>query len=73
MGIFQLRINSVIYDSKFPNEMKEADLSPLFRNDVSTFKGNFRPISVLPSVSKTNERILKEQINSYFYEKLSKI
>ena len=66
-------INCAIYDCKFPNERKEADLSPLFKNDDSTFKGNFRPISVLPAVSKIYERILKEQISSYFYNKLSEI
>ena len=66
-------INCAIYDCKFPNELKEADLSPLFKNDDSTFKGNFRPISVLPAVSKIYERILKEQISSYFYNKLSEI
>ena len=63
-------INSAIFDCKFPNELKEADLSPLFKNDDSTFKGNFRPISVLTAVSKIYERILKEQISSYFYDKL---
>ena len=61
-------INNAIYDCKFPD-----DLSPLFKNDDSTFKGNFRPISVLPAVSKIYERILKEQISSYFYDKLSKL
>ena len=65
-------IDSAIYDCKFPNEVKDADLSPLFKTDDSTFKGNFRPISALPAVSKICGRILKEQICSYFYDKLSK-
>ena len=66
-------INSAIFDCKFPNELKEADLSPVFKNDDSTFKGNFRPISVLPAVSKIYERILKEQISSYICDRLSNI
>ena len=66
-------INNAIYDCKFPDELKEADLSPLFKNDDSIFKGNFRPISVLPAVSKIYEKILKEQISSYFYDQLSKV
>ena len=66
-------INNAIYDCKFPDELKEADLSPFFKNADSTFKGNFRPISVLPAVSKIYERILKEQISSYFYDKHSKL
>ena len=66
-------INSAIYDCKFPNELKEADLSPHFKNDDPNYKGNFRPISVLPAVSKTCERILKDQMCPYFQEKLSEI
>ena len=66
-------INSAIFDCKFPNELKEADLRPVFKNDDSTFKGNFRPISVLPAVSKIYERILKEQISSYICDRLSNI
>ena len=66
-------INSAIYDCKFPNELKEADLSPLFKNDDPNYKGTFWPISVLPAVSKAYERILKDQMCPYFQEKLSEI
>ena len=66
-------INSAVYDCKFPNELKEADLSPLFKNDDSNYKGNFRPISVLPAASKVYERLLKDQICPYFQDKLSEI
>ena len=52
-------INSAVYDCKFPNELKEAHLSPLFKNDDSNYKGNFRPISFLPAASKVYERLLK--------------
>ena len=66
-------INSAIYDCKFPNELKEADLSPLFKNDDPNYKGNYRPISLLPAASKVFERILKDQICPYFQDKLSEI
>ena len=66
-------INSAIYDCKFPNEIKEADLSPLFKNDDPNYKGNFRPINVLPAASKVYEKILKDQMCRYFPEKLSEI
>ena len=66
-------INSAVYDCKFPNELKEADLSPLFKNDDSNYKGNFRQISVLPAASKVYERLLKDQICPYFQDKLSEI
>ena len=66
-------INSAVYDCKFPNELKEADLSRLFKNDDSNYKGNFRPISVLLAASKVYERLLKDQICPYFQDKLSEI
>ena len=66
-------INSAVYDSEYPNELKEADLSPLFKNDDSNYKGNFRPISVLHAASKVYERLLKDQICPYFQDKLSEI
>ena len=52
-------INSAVYDCNFSNELKETDLTPLFKNDDSNYKGNFRPISVLPAASKIYERLLK--------------
>ena len=39
-------IHSAIYDCKFPDELKDADLSPLLKNDERTLKENFRPINV---------------------------
>ena len=66
-------INSAVYDCKFPIELKEADLSPLFKNDDSNNKGNFRPISVLPAAYKVYEKLLKDQICRYFQDKLSEI
>ena len=66
-------INSAVYDCKFPNELKEADLSPLFKNDDSNYKGNFRPISVSPAASKVYERLLKDQKCPYFQDKISEI
>ena len=66
-------INSAIYDFKFPDEMKVAELISVYKNDDSNLKENYRPISVLPAVSKIYERVLKEQIRPYFHEILSNI
>ena len=62
-------IDSAIYDCKFPNELKEADFSPLFKNEDSNYKGNFRPIVFYLQPP----RLLKDQIWPYFQDKLSKI
>ena len=66
-------INSAIYDCKFPDERKVAELIPVYKNDDSNLKENYRPISDLPAVSKVYERVLKDQISPYFHEILSNI
>ena len=66
-------INSAIFNCRFPDELKEANVSPKFKSKDATAKPNFRPISVLPSVSKIYERVLKNQITPFFQDKLSVI
>ena len=39
-------INSAIYDCKVPDEMKIAELIPVYKNDDSNSKENYGPISV---------------------------
>ena len=46
----------------FPEKLKLADVSPVFKNGDATVKKNFRPISVLSSLSKVFERLLLKQI-----------
>ena len=66
-------INSSIYDSEFPKELKKADVSPGFKRGVATEKVNYRPISVLPLISKIFERILKGQMDKFFKPILSNL
>ena len=66
-------ITSAIYDCKFSDQMKIAEPSPMYKNDDSNFKGNYRPTSIQPAASKIYERILKDQINPFFHEILSNI
>ena len=44
--------NNCIGSSTFPDELKCADVSSLHKQKESTVKKNYRPISVLPAVSK---------------------
>ena len=50
-------INEYIKESKFPNELKIADITPIFKKEDRLDKTNYRPISILPTVSKNFERI----------------
>ena len=42
--------------SDFPDGLKEADVTPVFKKDDNTNKENYRPVSILPTVSKIYER-----------------
>ena len=59
-------INDSIRSSKFPNELKQADIVPAHKKKSKLSKENYRPISILPNVSKIYERCLYDQIATYF-------
>ena len=40
-------INESIKKNEFPNELKAADITPIFKNEDSLNKENYRPVSVL--------------------------
>ena len=64
--------NIVIIENKiFLTNLKVADISPIFKKEDSTLVKNYRPISVLPVVSKIFERIMQTQIAAYMEEHLS--
>ena len=48
--------NNCIRSSTFPDELKCADVFSLHKRKESTVKKNYRPVSVLPTVSKVFER-----------------
>ena len=54
-----------IDNSTFPDELKCADVTSLPKNGRANNRTNFRPISVLPTVSKLFERIMDKQIVTY--------
>ena len=57
----------------FPESLKKADLSPVFKTGETTAEKNFRPISVLSAISKVFERLMSKQITSFINPKLSKL
>ena len=60
-----LIFNLSITLSCFPDEWKTARVIPLYKNGQRNLSGNYRPISVLPAISKILERILYDQLYSY--------
>ena len=50
----------------FPSDLKVADVTPVFKKKPKTSKDNYRPISILPNISKLYERCLYNQMQTYF-------
>ena len=65
-------INLSIERGCFPEELKLAEVSSIFKKEGDLDKENYKPLSVLPHVSKVFERIMYHQINDYMRDKLSK-
>ena len=64
-------INDSLQNSKFPDKLKIADITPVFKKDDTTNVNNYRPVSVLPVTSKIFERIMHTQITDYISDYLS--
>ena len=52
-------------DLKFHSELELADIAPAFKKEGSTLIENYRPISLLPIISKNFERIMLNQMTTY--------
>ena len=55
--------NKCIIDGKFPDQFKKADVSPVFKKGNHNDKSSYRPVSILPSLSKIYERLIYNEIN----------
>ena len=63
--------NEIISKQKFPSKLKLADVTPLFKKLENVCKENYRPVSLLPLVSKIFERIMQEQMIKFIGDHLS--
>ena len=51
-------INAMFKSSMFPNSLKLADVTALHKKDSKELKEDYRSVSVLPTLSKSFERIM---------------
>ena len=63
-------LNHAILGCTFPNKLKLADIAPAHKKDNKTDKNNYRPISILPAISKIFKWMMQIQIASFINEKL---
>ena len=58
-------VNKSISSSTFPSILKLSDITSVYKK-IRCEKSNYRPISVLPNLSKILENVLYDQISSCF-------
>ena len=66
--VFTSLVYACFKQGKFPNCLKIARITPVFKGGNKNELGNYRPISLLPIVS----RVLEKCINIRFYEHLER-
>ena len=64
--------NNTLSCSTFPTAIKYAEVTPIHKKADRTDKENYRPISILPNLSKVYERLIYNQIYRYFQTIFSK-
>ena len=62
-------IKQVFNTGIFPDKLKLARVIPLHKNGNPSLLNNYRPISLLPVISKVIEKIISNQLRSYFESK----
>ena len=58
-------INLSLTQGVFPRELKLAKVIPVYKADDSHIYGNYRPISLLPTLSKVYEKVVAKQLTAY--------
>ena len=59
-------INNAMQMNVFPETMKCAELSPIYKKDDNLLKNNFRPVSVLTGIAKLYESVVNDQLLEFF-------
>ena len=57
--------NSPIKSTNFPSSLKLADVTPLHKKERKDMKENFRPVSILSTLSKTFEKCMFAQKSTF--------
>ena len=58
-------INQSIIQGEFPNDWKEAAVTPVLKKGNPTLLNNYRPVSCLPAASKVLEIVVCSQLSDY--------
>ena len=64
--IITLLFNMSISQGKFPDALKNAKVIPIHKDDSRLEMSNYRPISLLPTLSKIFEKLMYARLISFF-------
>ena len=64
--------NDTIATSVFPQNLKNANITPVFKKGDRNSETNYRPVSILPNLSQIYERCLYKQLSKFFDKILSR-
>ena len=63
-----LIVNQCLHTGIYPSQLKLSRVKPLFKSGDRSQFNNYRPISLLPSLSKIFESVIFDQLLNYFIE-----
>ena len=61
-----LLVNQCLHTGIYPSQLKLSQVKPLFKSGDQSRFNNYRPISLLPSLSKIFERVIFDQLLGNF-------
>ena len=61
-------INAFLQEGKFPNHLKQAFITPIYKKGDMDQPDNYRPISVTSALSKIFEKVIRDQITEYMHQ-----
>ena len=67
----QQLLNQALATWEFSSNLKNTDVTPVFKKNNPLSKDNYRPVSVLPIISKVFEKLMQNQINFHIKSFLS--
>ena len=61
----QFLINAFIFEGSFPQQLKQARITPIFKSGDAENPKSYRPLTITSALAKIFEKILNEQITEY--------